>query len=532
MVGPVTPGRMRRSLLAAVVVASLSLAGCAAGHRAAATPHSTTAVPTAPATVPALYAGPDGPEAAWVVSENRRPGTSGWQITGAQQPHGIEGYADAVQAQVGARVTLYVSTSAPTFTADAYRMGYYQGQGGRSVWQSPATAGRRQPACPVTPHINMVQCRWAASLSFTVTRDWVQGEYLIKLVGSGGQQSYVPLTITDPTSTAAYVIMDGSLTDEVFNAYGGYSLYQGATPCAPNVYPCSSRSRVVSFDRPYTGSGDGGYLALTYPLTRLAEQHGLDVTYWTGLTLAEHGDQLLQHRVLLSPAHDEEWSASMRTATTAAIARGVNVAFFGASPVLRKIRLQASPLGLDRQIVNYRDPQQDPDFGVDNAAVSQNSWDQAPADEPSSELAGATYIGYNNEESFPLVVTEPGSWLYAGTGLALDAKVPGVLRADFQEFEPGESGPTNVEIQAHSPVQVQMHGAEHADTSYYTTPSGAGVWQSGTNEWIPAIGRCTTGQPCSSALLQTMTLNVLRALGSGPLADRYPSRANWRQYYP
>ncbi|HEY5335532.1 MAG TPA: N,N-dimethylformamidase beta subunit family domain-containing protein, partial [Mycobacteriales bacterium] len=87
------------------------------------------------------------------------------------------------------------------------------------VWQSPVTAGRPKPVCPVTPHTNMVQCRWAASLSFTVGRAWVQGEYLIKLVGSGGQQSYVPLTITDPTNTAAYVIMDGSLTD---NASGGY----------------------------------------------------------------------------------------------------------------------------------------------------------------------------------------------------------------------------------------------------------------------------------------------------------------------
>jgi len=55
-------------------------------------------------------------------------------------------------------------------------------------------------------------------------------------------------------------------------------------------------------------------------------------------------------------------------------------------------------------------------------------------------------------------------------------------RADFQSYERGEPGPRSVEIQAHSPVQDEMHGAEHADTSYYTMPSGAGVWQSGTNE--------------------------------------------------
>lgn len=479
-----------------------------------------------------MYEGDDGPVASWVVAENRRPGSVDWRITGAQKPRGIEGYADAVQARRGQQVRLFVSTSAPTFTATAYRMGYYQGLGGRRVWTSSPQPGRRQPACPVTAHINMVECHWSASVTFTVTSTWVQGEYLIKLVGSGGQQSYVPLTVSDPLSTAAFVVMDGSLTDEVFNSYGGYSLYQGATPCAPDVYPCSSRSRVVSFDRPYAGSGDGGYLQLTYPLTRLAEEHGLDVTYWTDLTLAEDGNQLPQHTVLLSPAHDEEWSASMRQATTAAVGHGLNVAFFGASPVLRKVRLQPSPLGPDREVVNYRDPQQDPDDGVDDAAVSQNTWSQEPADQPSSELTGATYIGYNNDASFPLVVTEPDSWLYAGTGLAAGAEVPGVLRADFQEYERGEPGPHNVEVQAHSPVQVEMHGAEHADTSYYTTPSGAGVWQSGTNGWIPALGSCTSGEPCPTAVLQTMTLDVLRELGSGPLGRRAPSHTNWQQLSP
>ena len=45
--------------------------------------------------------------------------------------------------------------------------------------------------------------------------------------------------------------------------------------------------RVVSFDRPYGyGNGAGTYLSLVYPLTRLAEEEGLDVTYWTDLTLA------------------------------------------------------------------------------------------------------------------------------------------------------------------------------------------------------------------------------------------------------
>jgi hypothetical protein len=279
----------------------------------------------------------------------------------------------------------------------------------------------------------------------------------------------------------------------------------------------------VSFDRPYTGAGDGGYLGLTYPLTRLAEQHGLDVTYWTDLTLHEHGNLLAHHTVLMSPGHDEEWSRAMRAAATSATARGMNIAFFGASPMLRKIRLQPSDVGPDREVVNYRDATADPDYGVDNAQISQNDWGNPPTSDPYAKLVGATYIGYSNHARFPLVVTDPTSWLYAHTGLGQGATVAGMMSTDFQAYEPGEPGPTDVDVQAHSPVQVEGHGAEHADTSYYTMPSGAGVWQSGTNSWIGDLGTCTTGQPCPSRIEQQMTLNIFRALGAGPLGERYPS---------
>jgi hypothetical protein len=58
---------------------------------------------------------------------------------------------------------------------------------------------------------------------------------------------------------------------------------------------------VVSYDRPYAAEqGSGNFLGLEYPLVRWAEQHGLDVTYATDLTLQEHPGYLLRHKVLLS----------------------------------------------------------------------------------------------------------------------------------------------------------------------------------------------------------------------------------------
>lgn len=513
----------RSALATACALLLVACAGNAVGAPGTASPPTARPASASPSGRPTAP-GPDGPRAAWVSAENARPGTAAWRLTGSQTPGGIAGYAGAVQARPGRTVRLYVSTDAPAFHVEAYRMGYYQGLGARLVWRSAVEPGRRQPACPVTPRVNMVECHWTASLTVRVTSSWVQGEYLLKLVGSGGQQSYVPLTVWNPASTATYVIMDGSFTDQVFNDYGGYDLYQAATPCAPGVYPCSARSRVVSFDRPYAGAGDGGYLALTYPLTRLAEQHGLDVTYWTDLTLHEDGGLLDHHAVLMSPGHDEEWSRAMRTAATAATGEGVNIAFFGASPVLRKIRLQPSGLGPDREVVNYRDARADPLYGVDDAEVSQNDWGNPPTSDPYQTLVGATYVGYDNQARFPLVVTDPSSWLFAGTGLGRGATVPGMLSTDFEAYLPGEPGPRDVEVQAHSPVQIEGHGAGYADTSYYTTASGAGVWQSGTNSWIGDLGTCSTGVPCASSLAQEMTLNVFRVLGAGPLGRSHPSR--------
>ena len=86
-----------------------------------------------------------------------------------------------------------------------------------------------------------------ASVTLTVSAAFVPGDYLIKLVGSGGQQSYVPLTVWDPSSTATYVVQNDVLTWQAWNSYGGYDYYQGPgqcparnTRCAPGREWCPS----------------------------------------------------------------------------------------------------------------------------------------------------------------------------------------------------------------------------------------------------------------------------------------------------
>ena len=241
-----------------------------------------------------------------IISENQRRGTADWQIPGTPAGAGsIAGFASTTYAAAGQTVELHVTTTAPTFRAVAYRMGWYQGLGGRLVWASPEVTGRTQPPCQVTPGVNMVSCdNWSVSLRIPITAAFIQGDYLIKLIGSGHQESYIPLTIWDPHSTAAYLVVNRSLTEEGWNTYGGFSYYQGVGGCTlgqTGSYPPCNRARIVSFDRPYAaGNGASDFLANEYPLIRFMEQRGLDAAYVTDITLDAHPATILQHRSALA----------------------------------------------------------------------------------------------------------------------------------------------------------------------------------------------------------------------------------------
>jgi hypothetical protein len=493
----------------------------------------------APGPGPATFAGPDGTQARWVIQENDKPGTTAWEIHGSHG--GITGFASQVYAQQGQQVTLYVSTTGPSFRAEAFRMGYYQNKGARLIWTSAQVQGKNQAACPVTSGTNMVACdNWSASLTFTVTSAWVQGDYLIKLVGPGNRQSYVPLTIWAPASTATYVIKNDVFTWQAWNFYGGYDYYQGLGSCPADVYPLCSRSRVVSYDRPYAAeNGSGNFLGLEYPLVKWAEQHGLDVTYATDLTVQEHPGYLLKHKVLLSLGHDECWSYGEREAAVAAYGKGMNIVFFAASPVLRHVRTQASPLGADRELVDYRDSAADPLDGHGNPMeVTGNEWSNQPSGWPEYDFVGDTYSGFLEPGLHTgFTVSDASAWVFAGTGLHDGDVVPGVVASDVDQFEAVDGQPANDQILGHSPVSASQ--GQHnttpwfSDMTYYTNATtGAGVIDTGTNNWIPALdghSGCYSGGTCEATVVQRITGNIFRLFAQGPAARLQPSVANWRQ---
>jgi len=464
-----------------------------------------------------------GPTAEWVVRENGRAGTSAWRIEGRQHAGDLEGFANLVSAVQGDSVDLYVSTVATSFRVEAYRMGYYGGAGGRLIWSSAPVTGRRQSSTRFDDATNRIEADWQPSLRLHVDRSWLPGTYLLKLVGSSGQQQYVPLTVRDDASTAAYVVQDSVTTWQAYNLWGGYSLYYGKHGTKSDF---AHRSRVVSFDRPYAqGDGSGEFLNNELPLVSLVESLGLDVTYWTDLDLHQHPERLLAHRALLSLGHDEYWSSAMRTGAETARDHGVNLAFLGANAVFRHIRFEGSALGPDRHEVDYKVAHEDPLASTDPAEVT-SQWREPPVPRPENALIGELYEC--NPVKADLVVVDAQAWEFAGTGLTDGEHLHEVVGQEYDHYVPGPHTPAGVQILAHSPVRCHAH-ASFADMTYYAAPSGAGVFATGTNWWIGKLGPPCADSPCVGEVLTTITANVLAAFGAGPAGLQHPSSSNYAE---
>jgi hypothetical protein len=451
-----------------------------------------------------------------VARENAKPGTRDWQLTKPATGDQISGFASTVSVNQGGMVQLYVSTGAPSYRIEAFRMGWYGGTEGRLVWTDPAVSGVQQPACGPQPTTHMVSCAWLDPVSVS-TVGWPPGDYLFKLESADGWQSYVPLTIRIDSSRSAYLINDSVTTWQAYNSYGGYDLYQGSNNAL------ATRSSAVSFDRPYVlGNGGGDFLGLELPMISMMESRALDVSYTTDVDLAAHPELLRQHKAFISLGHDEYYSLSMRQGLLAARDAGVNLVFLGANAIYRHIRLTSSPLGVDRVEIDYKNAQADPLTGIDNADVTPWAWRDPPNNAPESEILGEMW--QCNPVQADMVITDPTNWMFAGTGFVDGTRIPGIVGPEYDHFSPGVPNPGDVTVVAVSPVTCGGNSGT-ANMTYYSAASGAGVWDTGTIDWVGQVaGSCPTCDPPTP--VTTVTENVLAAFGLGPAGTAHPSTAN------
>lgn len=525
---PVKPAALLAAALAAVLAAA-----CSGGSR------TVVHVSAAPVTRPSRYTGPG----ADIRAENARPGDPHWQISNPGRGGQIEGYADHAGVRPGTPVRLFVSTTAASFRVRAYRIGWYGGVLARLVWTSPSVKGERQPA-PTVSSPGTVAARWQPSLTVP-TSGWPPGSYLLRLdaapraggmpPGSGipaasrgpmRPQRYVPLVIDSPSAAGRVVLISPVTSYQAYNLWGGYDLYNGPD------HSYGSRARVVSFDRPYSGGeGAGDFFRLEQPLVSDAERLGLPLAYLTSIDLDLNPHALDGASAAVSEGHDEYWSPAMRATLTRARDNGTNLAFFGANAIYRKIRFQSSALGPDRLEVNYKDPAEDPLYGTDNAAVTGN-WPDPPDADPESSLTGQAYDCFLHGGNVPMIVTDPGAWVWSGTGARRGEELPGLVGPETDQLDQSQPAPTGIQLYAHSPVTCNGPPVftGYGDVTYYTAGSGAAVFDAGTEGWVcalPSVG-CPRQQTRlvtmrAQYVIETATRNVLQAFAQGPAARQHPA---------
>jgi hypothetical protein len=490
--------------------ARLTAAGLAAGLAVVSLAACSTATPRPRAgtsAAPSTSASPTG---------TASPVDDAWRTTG----HGgmIEGYAGADSVLPGERVRVYVSTTAARFTIRAFRMGWYGGDEGRLIATSATLTGRRQPPPVVLGPRRTVEARWSPSATLDTT-GWPAGVYLLRLEASSGAQSFIPLTLRSPSARGAVVLVTPDLTWQAYNLWGCCDLYAGADG------RFATRSRAVSFDRPYAHqNGAGEFITRELPVVAQAERLGLRLAYLTDVDIALRPHVLDGATAVIFMGHDEYWSPSMRSAVTAARDHGTNLAFLGANAVFRRIRLEPSPLGPGRVVVNYKIASEDPLNGVDNAAVTSD-WPAPPDPQPEQSLVGAAYNCFTSTRSAGVVV-DPSNFLFAGTGVTTGTNLPGVVGQEIDHAIAGALTPRPLEVLMHSPFPCPG-GRSYSDATYYSAPSGAGVFDSGTMSWVVSM---TSSNALTRRVMLKATDNLLLAFSRGPCGRAHPARDNLARF--
>ncbi len=119
-----------------------------------------------------------------IVVENAHEGSLDWQLTrvrvdgGQYRSQWIEGYCSKQSVAAGEKIDVMVSTNpARAFKFELFRMGYYGGRGARLMKTWDRLEGKSQPV-PEPGEKNLHECRWQASLTIDIPKDWTSGVYL------------------------------------------------------------------------------------------------------------------------------------------------------------------------------------------------------------------------------------------------------------------------------------------------------------------------------------------------------------------
>jgi hypothetical protein len=145
---------------------------------------------------------------------------------------------------------------------------------------------------------------------------------------------------------------------------------------------------------------------------------------------------------------------------------------------------------------------------------------------PESVVTGVYY--QCNPVKADMVVAQADSWLMAGSGLKAGDRLTGLVGSEYDQVTPTVPTPRPMEVLFHSPVTCLGHH-QFSDAAYYSTPSGAGVFASGTSSWVCGLVYECTFHPQDRRIVDavtTITTTLLKTFAAGPAGKAHPAIDN------
>ena len=433
------------------------------------------------------------PARSLIRAENEKRGTTDWMLkktrvdpkTKYRCPW-IEGYCSATGVRGGDSLAIMVSTNpAAPFVIDLYRLGYYQGKGGRHLLRLGPFKGKVQPD-PKVGKERLRECQWEPATRILIPKDWPSGIYLGKLTTEKEKlQSYVIFVVCDDRR-CDFLFQCSDTTWSAYNRWPSqFSLYDDGKKqwyWGPGVR--------VSWDRPYgkycqildapLSQGSGEFLLWGFPLAFWMEQHGYDVSYISNVDTHTDGKGLLRGKGWLSVGHDEYWSLPMYKNVRAAIAAGVNVAFFSADTCIGLIPFLPSTAGAANRVISR----------VGNFGPRMEEWARNGAPEvlklrqgpDQAALIGARDV-YPYSGGGDWTCRQKKHWIFAGTGMKNGDSIPGLVGWEWHGEPATIAG---LEVVAQGPAKLGKTEGTYAAT-IYPGPKENFVFNAATIWWSDGL---------------------------------------------
>jgi len=458
----------------------------------------------------------------WVAQENLQPGVAmtaaDWSNLELSNAAGSALWLNKTSVSCGDKVSIHASLYesqnnpipvGPRYFA-AWRIGYYGGSGAREVWRSGPINVKKLGVTTWHTATRYTEAEWPTNLTFTVGKNWTPGFYLIMSLSPFGViENAAPLIVRSPLGSSKLVMMQSTFTWQMYNSFGGRSAYQGLG--AHGQADSDERSRVASFDRPLVGSGAYSVQRDAIPFIQFAEKNGINIDEVSDLDIDQSPSLLTHYNGIIIGGHAEYFTHRIFQSFIAARNQGINIAVFGGNTAFWQTRLEPSPSGPNRHLVMYRSSTEDPDTNLSDITIEfGNNRLNTPPNLITGEITDAVHAyGDLKAVSIP-------QWLKIPANSVID-QVSSDTEAEM--VKNNVASPTNLHVifsgnlHWRDPKTDKVLGYQPVgQTSWYTTPSGAAVFNAGLTTWS-----CNLSPSCvdtmygaaGQATVQATTLAVL-----------------------